>query len=186
MSEASAAGIGQDEDRLARLERRITELEDERAIRYVLSQYGYVSDFGSPDDFVNLFTPDGALDISMGASYGEYATSERWEGRDRLHDFLADPEGRWDKSWYGNVMHVQGNNVEVTITGSSALASGYALSVISRDGGLHVIGAAANRWELEKVDQGWLIRERKHRALGDPEFAAMVLGPGRVRASDRG
>src|SRR4051812_33717225 len=106
MTEASVTGIGQDEDRLARLERRITELEDERAIRYVLSQYGYVSDFGSPDDFANLFTPDGALDISMGASSGEYASSERWEGRDRLHDFLADPEGRWDKSWYGNVMHV--------------------------------------------------------------------------------
>ena len=185
MTEA-AAGSGRIEDRLASLERRILELEDEREIRYVLTRYGYLSDFGSVDDFVNLFTPDGALDISMGSSYGEYASSERWEGSARLHDFLADPEGLWDKSWYGNVMHLQGNNVEVTVTGESALATGYALSVISRDGGLHVIGASANRWELQKVDKRWLIRERKLRALTHPEYAAMVLGPGAVPASDRG
>jgi hypothetical protein len=186
MTDARATVNGQDEDRLASLERRITELEDERAIRYVLSHYGYLSDFGSVPDFVNLFTADGALDISMGSSYGAFAASQRWEGSARLHDFLADPEGLWDKSWYGNVMHVQGNNVEVTITGDRALATGYALSVINRDGGLSVIGAFANRWELQKVDQRWLIRERKSRALSHPEYAAMVLGPGAVPASDRG
>ncbi|EFC86770.1 alpha/beta hydrolase fold domain-containing protein [Parafrankia sp. EUN1f] len=186
MTDAETAGIGRDEDRLARLERRIGELEDEREIRYVLSRYGYMSDFGSVDDFVDLFTPDGALDISMGSSYGEYASSERWEGSARLRDFVADPEGRWDKSWYGNVMHVQGNNVEVTVTGNTAIASGYALSIISRDGGLHVIGASSNRWELAKVGGRWLIRERKLRALGHREYAAMVLGPGAFAASDRG
>src|SRR5829696_6574910 len=182
----TAAWSGRISDRFARLERRSLELAAERGVPYVLTRYGYLSDFGSVDDFVNLFTPDGALDISMGSSYGEYASSERWEGSARLHDFLADPEGRWDKSWYGNVMHVQGNNVEVTVTGESALATGYALSVISRDGGLHVIGASANRWELQKVDKRWLIRERTLRALTHPEYAAMVLGPGAVPASDRG
>lgn len=170
--------------RLNELEGRVLDLEDERAIRELISTYGYVSDFGSVDDFVDLFTPDGVLDISMGESYGEHATSERWEGRDRLHDFLADPEGRWDKTWYGNVMHVQGNNLTITITGEDAIASGYALSVISRDRGLHVIGASANRWHLRKAQGRWWIHERTLRAVGHPEFAAMVLGDGR-RAAPR-
>ena len=65
---------------LADLERRISELENERAIRDILTRFGYVMDFGGIDEFVDLFTPDGAIDISMGASYGEHAVSERWEG----------------------------------------------------------------------------------------------------------
>jgi hypothetical protein len=186
VTEPQAFDTGADEDGLTRLERRISELEDERAIRDILSRFGYVMDFGSVDDFVDLFTPDGAMDIAMGASYGDHAVSERWEGSERLREFLVDPEGRWDKTWYGNVMHVQGNNLEVTITGDSALATGYALSVISRDGALKIIGASANRWELKKVAGRWLIHERKLRAVGHDEFAAMVLGPGRKRASDRG
>lgn len=174
------------EERLASLERRITELEDERAVRELLTRFGYVMDFGSVDDFVDLFDPEGAMDLSMGTSYGDHAVTERWEGSARLHEFLADPEGRWDKSWYGNVMHVQGNNLEITITGDRALATGYAISLISRDGGLNVIGASANRWELTKTDGRWLIKERTLRAIGHDEFAAMVLGPGKKRASDRG
>ncbi|MGW6336723.1 nuclear transport factor 2 family protein [Nocardia rhamnosiphila] len=186
MDEQQSTGSGTVEDRLTRLERRVVELEDERAIRYLISKYGYVSDFGSADDFVELFTADGALDLSMGASYGEYATVERWEGSARLREFIADPEGRWDKSWYGNVMHLQGNNLKITVALDSAVASGYALSVISRDGGLHLIGASANRWQLAKADGRWLIRERTLRAVGHEEFAAMVLGPGKLRAADRG
>lgn len=171
-----------DDTRLAALERRILDLEDERDIRYLITDYGYVSDFGSVDDFVDLFTADGSLDISMGSSYGDFATSERWEGREQLHDFLADPQGRWDKSWYGNVMHLQGNNLQVAVTGDDAIASGYAVSVISRDGGLHVIGASANRWHLRRVDGRWRIHERVLRAVGHEEFAAMVLGEGRSAA----
>ncbi len=174
------------EEVVADLERRISELENERAVRELLSRFGYVMDFGSVDEFADLFTSDGAIDISMGASYGKHAVSERWEGVDRLRDFLVDPDGRWDKTWYGNVMHVQGNNLEITITGDEALATGYALSVISRDGALSIMGASANRWHLHKVHGRWRIKERKFRAVGHDEYAAMVLGPGRKRASDRG
>ena len=171
---------------IADLERRISELENERAVRDILTRFGYVMDFGGIDEFVDLFTPDGAIDISMGASYGEHAVSERWEGVDRLREFLVDPEGRWDKTWYGNVMHVQGNNLEITITGDQALATGYALSLLSRDGSLSIIGASANRWHLQKVRGRWRVQERKLRAVGHGEYAAMVLGPGGKRASDRG
>ena len=175
-----------EEEGLVDLERRISELENERAIRDILARFGYVMDFGGIDEFVDLFTTDGAIDISMGVSYGEHAVSERWEGSDRLREFLVDPEGRWDKTWYGNVMHVQGNNLEITITGDQALATGYALSLISRDGSLSIIGASANRWHLQKAWGRWRIKERKLRAVGHDEYAAMVLGPGRKRASDRG
>lgn len=171
---------------LADLERRISELENERAIRELLTRFGYVMDFGSVDEFVDLFTPDGAIDISMGASYGDHAVSERWEGSDRLREFLVDPEGRWDKTWYGNVMHVQGNNIDIKVTGDEALATGYAFSVISRDGSLTIIGASANRWQLRMVKGRWRIEERKFRAVGHDEYAAMVLGSGKKRASDRG
>lgn len=173
-------------ERLAALERRITELEDERAIRYLINEYGYLSDFGSADEFTEIFTPDGALDIAMGASYGEHAATERWEGTAELHDFLADPEGRWDKSWYGNVMHMQGNNLTIEISAGDAIASGYVFTIISRDKSLQIIGASVNRWHLRKAEGKWLIRERKLRPIAHDQFAAMVLGEGRTRADDRG
>ena len=55
--------------------------------------------------------------------------TRRWEGSDELRLYLEDPEGLWDKSWWGNVMHVQGNNLKITIDGDTAQASGYAISV---------------------------------------------------------
>jgi hypothetical protein len=171
--------------RLEVLERRVLDLEDERAIRELLTQFGKVMDVGSIDDFVGLFTADGAIDLAMGKSYGEFAVTRRWEGSDQLHDFLADPEGLWDKSWWGSVMHVQGNNVEITIDGDDALATGYAISLISRDGGMHVIGASANRWQLRRTDGRWLILERKFRPVGHEHFAAMLLGEGAVLPSER-
>lgn len=171
--------------RFAELERRVVELEDERAIRELLTRFGEVMDVGSIADFVALFTHDGAIDLAMGKSYGEFAVTRRWQGSAELHDFLADPEGLWDKSWWGSVMHVQGNNVEIRIDGENALATGYAISLISRDGGLKVIGASANRWQLRKTDGRWLVHERKFRPIGHEHFAAMLLGEGAVLASER-
>lgn len=172
-------------ERLTTLESRILDLEDERAIRELITRYGYVADAGSIDDFVALFTPDGALDLAMGASYGEFAVNRRWEGSAELRLYLEDPEGLWDKSWWGNVMHAQGNNLKITIDGDTAQASGYALSIMAR-GGLKLIGASVNNWRLRRTEDGWRVLERKLRPIGHQEFAAMVLGEGRMAASDRG
>lgn len=171
-------------ERMQALEKRVLDLEDEREIRELISQYGYVADVGSIDDFVGLFTPDGALDLAMGASYGEYAVTRRWEGSHELRLYLEDPEGLWDKTWWGNVMHAQGNNMKVTIDGDTAQASGYAVSVMARDG-LKLIGASVNLWQLRRTDDGWRVAERKLRPIGDAEFAPMVLGEGRTAATDR-
>lgn len=168
--------------RLDEVERRLVDLEDERAIRELLTRYGFVMDVGSVDDFVALFTPDGAVDLAMGSSYGEFAVTRRWEGSEQLHQYLADPEGLWDKSWYGNVMHVQGNNVEIAIDGDVASARSYALSVIFREAKVQLIGASANRWRFRKVDGAWRIRERVFRPVAHEEFAAMLLGEGRHAA----
>ncbi|RHW26229.1 nuclear transport factor 2 family protein [Nocardioides immobilis] len=168
--------------RLDELERRLADLEDERAIRELLTRFGYVMDVGSVDDFVDLFTPDGAVDLAMGSSYGEFAVTRRWEGSEQLHQFLADPEGLWDRSWYGNVMHVQGNNVDITVEGEDATARSYALSVVFREAKVQLIGASANRWRFRKVDGVWRIRERVFRPVAHEEFAAMLLGDGQYAA----
>ena len=172
-------------ERLTALEKRVLDLEDERSIRELIAHYGYVADVGSIDDFVALFTPDGALDLAMGASYGEFAVTRRWEGSDELRLYLEDPEGLWDVSWWGNVMHAQGNNLKIVLDGDTAEASGYALSVLARDG-LKLIGASVNSWRFRRTEDGWRVLERKLRPIGHEDFAAMVLGEGRTAASDRG
>jgi hypothetical protein len=164
------------EDRIAELERRLIELEDERAIRYLLSRYAYVSDFGNSDDLVKLYTEDGAIDMAMGESFGKYAVTDRWEGRDQLHAYMNDP--RWDKTWYTNVMHMQHNNLEITISGDQAIATAYAFTLDARTSPFTVSGGSNNRWTLRKVDGQWLISERRLRAARHPDFAAMVLGDG--------
>ena len=55
-----------DADRLAALERRVRELEDEREIRNLLGWYAYYADGRHDEEWVDLWTEDGVYDLSIG------------------------------------------------------------------------------------------------------------------------
>jgi hypothetical protein len=172
------------EDRLAALEARLSHLEDERAIRELLSRYGYYADACLDDAYVALFTPDGEIDVSMGAAAeAQLAASgwarttgprEKWVGTQGLHAFITNPDGHHQPGFYGHSLHLQGHNIAILVDGDSAVANNYSI-LLQQDGAtLRTLGAGINEWHFAKVDGRWLIRSRKRREIGNTETAAIL------------
>jgi hypothetical protein len=151
--------------RIAKLEARIEELEDERAIRELLARYGYNADCCRDEAYVDLYTEDGAIEVAAGANHFRHI------GKDQIRGFIKDPNGHSAPGFYGKAMHVQGNNVVVHVHGDEATVNSYSI-VLHGDGSMtpKLLTAGNNQWELRKVDGRWLIVERRRRNLGDERY----------------
>lgn len=154
--------------RLEYAESRLQALEDEREIRELLSRYGHHADAARDQAYVDLFTLDGAIDISMGGD-GDYAQGLRFEGTEALWKFITDPKGHHRPGFYGNSMHVQNTNTVVRVDGDDAVAVTYSILIQQVDGEVRIVGAGTNRWTFRRVDERWLISERRRRELGHPD-----------------
>lgn len=149
------------EARLAAMEARLTALEDERAIREILSRYGYLADMGLFEAYVTLFTGDGVMDAGAGD------TVFRWQGHDALLEFISGPGHRAQLE--NGCLHLQGNNVRVQVTGDDAVAEGYSM-LLNHDanGQVFVRAARISRWTMRRVRGEWKIAERRVRQLSEP------------------
>jgi uncharacterized protein (TIGR02246 family) len=93
-----------------------TLLEEEKAIRELLSAYCFCVDRGDADAFVELFTEDGVWDRG------------RWgrvEGREALHDYLSAAAGGKTPREV-KTRHFSANEV-ISIEGDTAAARSYVL-----------------------------------------------------------
>lgn len=167
------------EDRLAALEKRLAELEDEREIRELLSRYGYYADACLDDEYLALFTEDGAMDVSQGGTEDPYAVV-RWDGQEAMRKFLTDRTAAHGNGFAGRSMHLQGNNITVTVRGENAVAAGYSF-IFHQDGPqLKLLSASTNEWHFAKVDGAWRITLRKRRMLGAPDTAEVLTSTERA------
>ncbi|MBK1787120.1 nuclear transport factor 2 family protein [Prauserella cavernicola] len=167
------------EDRLAAVEKRLGELEDERRIRELLSRYGYYADACLDDEYLALFTEDGAMDVSRGGTDDPYAVL-RWEGREAMRTFLTDRTAAHGDGFAGRSLHLQGNNLTVTVRGDTAVAAGYSF-IFHQDGSrLRLLSASTNEWRLVKADGEWRIAVRKRRMLGAPDTAEVLTSTERA------
>jgi hypothetical protein len=127
---------------MKKMEARLQELEDERALRELLARYGFNADRWLDDEYTDLFTEDGAMDLSEDDSAGKVVLN-RWEGRKALRKWIqeAHPVGR-----RGCSMHVQGNNTITYIDGDTAVVNNY--SIVLREQGKEVTLSTAgnNQW----------------------------------------
>lgn len=156
------------EARLATLEARVQELEDERAIRELLSRYGYTADTCKDEAFVELYTEDGAMRLSARAAPpGE--DMALWSGKDGIRTFITNPEGHHRPEMYGKSMHFNDNMV-VHVNGDEAISNSYQFAMALDGIGVRVLSAGNNQWLLRKVDGKWLIKERRGAYLGDNSF----------------
>lgn len=161
------------ETMVAELSARVRELEDDRAIRDLLAQYGYTADNCQDEAFVELYTDDGAITVSANAKARAAFGSDEWvEWRDKegIRRFITHPRGHHRPELYGRSMHLQGNNLVTDISGDEAVARGYQVALVADDGGTRVLSAGNNRWRLRRVDGRWLIEERRGAYLGDSHF----------------
>jgi hypothetical protein len=151
--------------RIAKLEARIEELENERAIRELLARYGFNADCCRDEAYIDLYAEDGAIEVSSGDD------TFRCEGKDQIRGFITDPKGHSAPGFYGKAMHVQGNNVVSHIRGDEATVNSYSI-VFHGDGSMtpKLLTAGNNQWELRKVGGRWLIKERRRRNVGDDRY----------------
>jgi SnoaL-like domain len=154
--------VGSVEERLEALERRVRELEDEREIRALLGWYAYYADGCHDQQWVDLWTEDGVYDLSVG----------RWVGKEQLLAFITDPNVHHKPGFYGHTLHLQGPNFAVSIDGDEAVGTGYNVLLHETANVPSALRIGGNRWRFRRVDGRWLMAERRHRSVGEPEFAS--------------
>ena len=161
------------EDRLAMLEARLRELEDEREIRELLARYGYYADAPLDEEYFALFTDDCVMDVSAGRGDDPYEVV-RWEGLAAMREFLSVRTAAHDNGFYGRSMHVQGNNLSIKVTGDDAVANGYSF-IFHQDGPtLKLLSASINEWAFRREAGRWRIQMRKRRMPGAPDAAEVL------------
>jgi SnoaL-like domain len=154
--------------RLAKLEARLRELEDEREIRELLSRYGYYADAALDDEYYALFTDDCVMDVSSGHEPDPYQVL-RWEGQDAMREFMSVRTAGHGTGFVGRSLHMQGNNLAVAVHGDTAVANGYSF-ILHQDGPqIKLQSASINEWRLRRVEGRWMIVERKRRMVGSPD-----------------
>ncbi|TFV64316.1 nuclear transport factor 2 family protein [Geodermatophilus sp. DF01-2] len=151
--------------RLAELERRLQQLEDERAVAQVIAAYGPLVDGGDADRVAALWAPEGVYDVD------ELLMTGRAE-------ITAMVRSTAHQNWIaGGCAHVVGPP-HVTVTGDEAVAVCHSLMVVHDEGRFVVRRATANRWRLHRGAEGWQVAERTNRVLDGRDEAPRLLAGG--------
>ncbi|CAN5138199.1 hypothetical protein BH09ACT10_BH09ACT10_02070 [soil metagenome] len=143
-------------DRIDALEKRLHDLEDERDLRDLLTRYSIAADMGRNQDYVDLYTEDGAIDLTdMGLP--------RYQGPEALMEFI---------STLGMLSAITGSHHAVptlfTIDGDDAVGEGYGFVINHEiDKGTFIINHANfSRWTFRRENGTWKIVERDVKLLG--------------------
>jgi hypothetical protein len=163
------------EARLAALEARVRELEDDRAIRDVMARYGFTADNCQDSEFVELFTNDAEVSVTATGDTDRNGKGViTWSGKEGVRTFISDPNNHHRPGSYGKWMHAQGNNLVTHIDGDEAEATSYSIVLVADDGqvGVKLVSAGNNHWVFKQVDGKWLIQERRRRQIGDDYYTS--------------
>lgn len=151
------------EDRIAALEIRLNELEDERAIARVLADYSLALDWLDEKTLDRVFWNDAEIDYGFFKGTGE-----------EFKPILMDVERSMGRRWHFT------SQLRTDIVGNEARATGYNLSlavaaVDSRDsdGLTGFFGFYNDR--LSKRDGRWAISARKHLLVAGTQWADIAI-----------
>ena len=153
------------EQRLAALERRLTAMEDERAIERLIASYGPLVDCGEADAAAQLWSADGSYDV------------EGWSMRSRADVAAMVRSDAHQGLIARGCCHFLGPAV-VTVDGDDAVAVCESILVLRRGDGFSVSRAGANHFRLHRIDGRWQIVTRTTRALDGRTEALDLLATG--------
>ncbi|MFV8164088.1 nuclear transport factor 2 family protein [Mycobacterium sp. 134] len=154
---------------LAALEARLRRLEDERDIARLIASYGPLVDTADADGTAALWATDGRYEV------------EGWAmaGRADVHAMVSSTSHRALVA--KGCSHFLGPAV-VTVDGDAAVSVCESLVLVRREtpddrSGEYVVWrAAANRFELARIDGHWQITRRSSRLLnGDPAAHRLLI-----------
>jgi hypothetical protein len=148
-------------ERLAALERRLQTVEDELAIHRLIVRYGLAVDTGDAERTAAVFAADGVYDADV----------RLMRGRNDVADMVRSDR---HQGMVGRCAHQIGPAV-VRVDGDRATAIGYSRVYLRGDDGIAIYRVSMNRWELDRVGDGWLIARRVTRILGHDEATGIFV-----------
>lgn len=156
------------EQRLAELERRLQQIEDERAIERLIASYGPLVDAGNPESTAALWQHDGIYDV------------ENWlmNGREEIAAMVRS-RGHQDLIGRG-CTHFLGPAV-VTVHGDEAVAVCESTLLVKQGNQFRVARGGANYFHLKRVAGSpgqWQIVRRITRLLDGAEEGRALLVDG--------
>jgi hypothetical protein len=165
------------ETRLAALETRLRDLEDQVALYQLMSAYGPLVDSGDAEATAALWTLDGVYDwgggpkLAPGAPMKEGAAGAAYS-QAAIADMVRGPYHQ--EIIQGGAGHVIGLP-HILIDGDTAVATSYS-RLYRRDGeNFRTWRVGANRWEFVRTPDGWRVKQRINRVLnGDAEARELL------------
>jgi uncharacterized protein (TIGR02246 family) len=140
------------QQRIAELERRLTRLEDERAVARLVTSYGPLVDSGQSAAVGQIWHEDGVYDVDGWLMQGRHEIEAMVEG---------EPHQRLVRD---GCVHLSGPP-DVHVDGDHAVAVCQSLLVLHREGRFVLYRAGANHWLLRRQDGEWRVTVRTTRAL---------------------
>ncbi len=167
--------------RLAALETRLNDLEDQIALYQLMSAYGPLVDSGDAEATAALWVEDGVYDWGGGPKpvSGEAAVKEGAAGAAYSQAAIADMvRGPFHQEIiHGGAGHVIGLP-HIQLKGDTAIATSYS-RLYRRDGeNFRVWRVGANRWEFVRTADGWRVKNRVNRVLNGGEEPRQLLRSG--------
>ena len=156
------------------LERRVRELEDERALRELTAFYSFNADFsGRQDDYVDMYTDDAGIDRR---AWG----MPNFQGKEGLRQFIESPEATM---FMGRSLH-HAAPVVFYVDGDEAVGEGYSVLYVyggaetpgsgPLQGDITVPHANVGRWKFRRVDGKWKIVKKDVEKLGSPAAGKLL------------
>jgi hypothetical protein len=152
------------EVRVAALEARVRQLEDQEKIRRCLARYGFNADLGRSQEYLDLWAKDGLYDMDGGQLKGE---GPIWE-------MISSPTGAHKSQIENRSMHAVGN-LFIEIDGDTAWAEGYSVVWVRGPDGHAPRTAGYNHWDFVRDGDGWLMTRRLRREVGGPEWGGETI-----------
>jgi hypothetical protein len=158
------------EQRVAELERRLTRLEDERAVARLVTSYGPLVDSGQSAAVGQIWHQDGVYDVDGLLMQGRHEIEAMVE---------SEPHQRLVR---GGCVHLSGPP-DVHVEGDDAVAVCHSLLILHREGRFVVYRAGANHWRLRRKGGEWRVTVRTTRALDGSAEARELFQVAAPRAS---
>jgi hypothetical protein len=143
-------------DRLASLEARVRELEDQAAVLRLVCSWGPAVDTGSSREAGGLWDEAGVLESDLSRLEGPSGVAA-----------MVESDGQQALIRQG-CAHVQSAPM-VHIAGDEAVVTTYSQVFLHSEQGHQVWRVSANRWECRRTPAGWRLTRRVNRAIdGSP------------------
>jgi hypothetical protein len=134
--------------------------DDRGLIEELMNRYGTVHDFGTPEEYADLFTVNGAILIANGRTIvrGRDALIAQAKSDHERFSTSAGPDGKST-----SIMRHLISNTQVTLTGpDSAVGQSYVTTVVQKgDIGPAILSVGRYEDEFSKQNGQWRIARRK-------------------------